>query len=210
MSEKKKEHPAKKERLHARNRHRERYDFKVLIDYCPELEQFVTENKYGDPTIDFFDPEAVKTLNKTLLIHYYGLTYWDIPSGYLCPPIPGRADYIHHIADLLGESNSGKIPGGNNIKCLDIGVGANCVYPIIGNYEYGWSFVGSDIDPIAIANANKIIESNSKLKRRIECRLQANSKDVFFGILKKNEKIDVSICNPPFHASLAESQAGTL
>ncbi|MGB5322784.1 RlmF-related methyltransferase, partial [Lutimonas sp.] len=72
MSEKKKEHPAKKERLHARNRHRERYDFKVLIDCCPELEQFVTENKYGDPTIDFFNAEAVKTLNKSLLLHYYG------------------------------------------------------------------------------------------------------------------------------------------
>jgi len=210
MSEKKKEHPAKKERLHPRNKHRERYDFKVLIDCSPELAQFVTENKYGDPTIDFFNAEAVKTLNKTLLLHYYGLTYWDIPSGYLCPPIPGRADYIHHMADVLGASNSGKIPRGNNIKCLDIGVGANCVYPIIGNSEYGWSFIGSDIDPAAIASANKIIESNPNLKGYVDCRLQANSKDAFAGILQKDELIDVSICNPPFHASLAESQAGTL
>ncbi len=58
MSEKKKEHPAKKERLHTRNKHRERYDFKLLINSCPELAQYVTENKYGDETIDFFNAEA--------------------------------------------------------------------------------------------------------------------------------------------------------
>ena len=210
MSEKKKKHPAKKERLHARNKHRERYDFKVLIDCCPELGQFVTENKYGDPTIDFFNAEAVKTLNKTLLFHYYGLTYWDIPDGYLCPPIPGRADYIHHIADVMSTSNEGEVPRGNNIKCLDIGVGANCVYPIIGNSEYGWSFIGADIDQVAIDSANKIVTSNSNLKGKVDCRLQADSQHIFSGILQKDERVDVSICNPPFHASLEESQAGTL
>lgn len=210
MSEKKKVHPVKKERLHPRNKHRERYDFKILIDRCPELDQFVTENKYGDPTIDFFNPEAVKTLNKSLLLYYYDLTYWDIPKGYLCPPIPGRADYIHHIADVMSISNKGNIPKGGNIKCLDIGVGANCVYPIIGNKEYGWSFIGAEIDPVAIDSANNIIASNSNLKGKIEVRLQANSKNIFAGILKKDELIDVSICNPPFHASMAESEAGTL
>lgn len=210
MSEKKKAHPAKKERLHPRNKHRERYDFKILIKRCPELSQFVTENKYGDPTIDFFNAEAVKTLNTSLLLYYYDMTYWDIPDGYLCPPIPGRADYIHHIADVMSISNKGEIPKGNNIKCLDIGIGANCVYPIIGNSEYGWSFIGSEIDPVALDSANNIIASNANLKGKIEVRLQANSKNIFAGILKKGELIDVSICNPPFHASMAESQAGTL
>jgi 23S rRNA (adenine1618-N6)-methyltransferase len=44
-----------------------------------------------------------------LLISYYDIQKWDIPH-YLCPPIPGRADYIHYIADLLAESNNGIIP----------------------------------------------------------------------------------------------------
>jgi 23S rRNA (adenine1618-N6)-methyltransferase len=77
------------------------------------------------------------------------ISYYDIKNGifqhYLCPPIPGRADYIH-IADLLAESNNGIIPKGHGIQGLDIGIGANCIYPIIGNAEYGWSFVGTDID----------------------------------------------------------------
>ena len=210
MSKNKKQHPAKKERLHPRNRHRERYDFSILLNKCPELGQFITQNKYGDETIDWFNPDAVKMLNRALLFEYYNLHFWDIPKGYLCPPIPGRADYIHHMADVLSSSNDGKIPTGHNIKCLDIGVGANCVYPIIGHHEYGWSFIGSDIDPKAITAANQIIDANPELKGAVECRLQTNSSDIFNGMLKKDERIDLTICNPPFHASLEESQAGTL
>lgn len=210
MSNRKKEKPTIKTRLHKRNKHRERYDFKPLIERCPELATMVIENRYREETIDFFNPEAVKTLNKAMLLHHYNLEYWDIPDTYLCPPIPGRADYIHHIADLLGTSDFGRIPTGDNIKCLDIGVGANCIYPIIGNNEYGWSFIGSDIDPVAIASAERIIASNPHLIDRIICRLQTDPSKIFSGILQKGERIDVSICNPPFHASLAEARAGTL
>ena len=31
------------------------------------------------------------------------------PNENLCPPIPGRADYIHHIADLLSINNNKQI-----------------------------------------------------------------------------------------------------
>jgi len=206
--------PEKKEnqktKLHPRNKHRERYDFKQLIESCSELTPFVKVNKYGDKSINFFDPAAVKMLNKTLLKHFYKIENWDIPQGYLCPPIPGRADYIHHIADLLAIKNNGKVPIGNQIKCLDIGVGASCIYPIIGTQEYGWSFVGTEIDPNSIESANKIIESNPLLKGKIEIRLQPNPKDIFKGIIQKNEYFDLSICNPPFHASLEDAQSGTL
>lgn len=206
----KREHPKEKTRLHLRNKHRERYDFKQLIESCPELAQFVKLNIYDDKSIDFSNPEAVKMLNKALLKRYYDIDNWEIPDNYLCPPIPGRADYIHHIADLLGSNNYGKIPTGDKIKCLDIGVGANCVYPIIGNKEYGWSFVGAEIDPIAIESANNIIKSNPVLKGKIELRLQHQPNDIFFGIIKQDEFFDLSVCNPPFHASLAEAQSGTL
>lgn len=210
MLQQKKENTKEKVRLHPRNKHRERYNFTHLIDSCPELVQFVMLNIYNDESIDFFNPEAVKMLNKALLKHYYDIDNWDIPPNYLCPPIPGRADYIHFIADLLGSYNNGKIPTGNQIKCLDIGVGANCVYPIIGNKEYGWSFIGSDIDPVSIKSAKKIIELNPFLKGKIELRLQQNPKDIFFGIIQNNENYDLSICNPPFHASIAEAKSGTL
>ncbi|MEH6626762.1 MAG: 23S rRNA (adenine(1618)-N(6))-methyltransferase RlmF [Motiliproteus sp.] len=200
---------AAKRGLHPRNKHREGYDFERLIKALPQLAQFVSVNRYNNPSVDFSDPEAVKALNKALLKQSYGLENWDIPDGYLCPPIPGRADYIHHLADILASANSGIIPRGKRVKGLDIGVGANCVYPIIGSCEYGWSFTGTDISPIAVNAAKLIVASNPGLKKKIECRLQQSSTDVFKGILNGQERFDFTLCNPPFHASQEDASAGT-
>jgi len=205
--EKKREHPAEKTRLHPRNRHRARYDFKLLIEKCPELQLMVATNKYGDETIDFARPEAVMMLNKALLMQYYDITDWEIPKGYLCPPIPGRADYIHYAADLLSQKNFGKIPKGERITCLDTGIGANGIYPIIGIKEYGWSFIGSDIDAVALAAVRKTIDSNIVMQNRVELRLQNEPEAIFKNIIGENECIDITICNPPFHASAEEAQA---
>jgi len=198
-----------KTRLHARNKNRERYDLNALTTVNPELANYVKSNKYGEDSVDFSNPVAVKALNKALLNHYYGIKYWEFPDENLCPPIPGRADYIHQMADVLAENNSNTIPMGDNITCIDIGVGANCIYPIIGVTEYGWKFIGSDIDPKSIKSAQYIVNSNESLKDNVELRLQADRKDVFFGIMDRKEKIDFTICNPPFHASIEDAQKGT-
>ena len=210
MPIRKREHPKEKVTLHLHNRHRGRYDFKALIECIPELRRFVRPNPYGDDSIDFFNADAVLMLNKALLKYYYDIEFWDIPNGYLCPPIPGRADYIHCIADLLGRMNNGNIPTGGKIKCLDVGVGANCVYPIIGIKEYGWSFVGVEIDPVAFESARIIVEMNPPLTPKVELRFQHNPKGILEGVIKKDELFDMSICNPPFHSSAAMAQAGTL
>lgn len=195
-----------KTELHPRNRHRGLYDFKQLIKSCPDLAKFVTTNNYGNESIDFANPIAVKTLNKALLKSFYNII-WDIPEHFLCPPIPNRADYIHSIADLLSDSNGGIVPQGKKISILDIGVGANCIYPLIGHREYGWSFIATDIDPHAISIANGIITQNG-LRESIEIRLQKSPSNIFEGILE-NCIFDVSMCNPPFHASQSEANAGT-
>jgi 23S rRNA (adenine1618-N6)-methyltransferase len=212
MKQNKREHPKEKSRLHLRNKHRQRYDFKSLTAACPALAAHVKLNEYQDESIDFFNPDAVKLLNKALLKQYYGIDHWDIPANYLCPPIPGRADYIHYAADLLNDSKSAvsKNKKATNIKCLDIGVGANCVYPIIGVKEYGWSFIGADIDPKALESATKIVDSNPSLKGKIALRLQSNPKNIFKGIIETDDFFDLTICNPPFHASLADARSGTM
>ena len=200
---------ASKPNLHPRNRNRGRYDFAQLTHALPELSSFVIQTPYGDPSIDFTNPVAVKMLNRALLKQFYKIEHWDIPEGYLCPPIPGRADYIHYVADLLALLNDDKIPTGPGVRVLDIGVGANCIYPMIGQCEYGWSFIGSDVDEVALASAKKIADSNPSLKSRLELRLQKSSSQIFQGVLKPGEIIDLSICNPPFHSSLEEAQEGT-
>jgi 23S rRNA (adenine1618-N6)-methyltransferase len=200
----------KKRGLHPRNRHVAGYDFPGLVESCPPLAPFVRPSPVGTPTVDFADPAAVMTLNQALLKRDYGVAHWDLPRGYLCPPIPGRADYVHHLADLLSESGSKPIPRGRKIVVLDLGVGANCVYPILGASEYGWGFVGTDIDPIAVAWARQIIAANPKLADLVECRLQPSALDLFRGVVKTRERFAASICNPPFHASPEEAAAGAL
>jgi len=198
-----------KVRLHSRNRNRKRYDLSALVTSNPELKNYIIPNKYGEESVDFSNPLAVKLLNKALLNHYYGIKNWEFPDENLCPPIPGRADYLHHMADLLGECNFGTIPMGDEITCLDIGLGASCIYPIIGVTEYGWKFIGSDIDPKSIASARNIVKANSSMRGKTECRLQKNPKKVFHGIIGKEDKIELTICNPPFHSSLEDAQKET-
>lgn len=195
--------------LHPRNKHRGRYEFDQLISSFRMLAKFVKPNAYQDISIDFADPHAVKALNQALLKHYYAVSEWDIPPQYLCPPIPGRADYLHYVADLLGAGNNSNIPHGPNIRVLDIGVGANVIYPLIGQHEYGWKFVGADIDPVAIANGERILAANPQLKESIELRLQTSPAAIFQGVIKAGETFDLTICNPPFHASLQEANDGT-
>lgn len=194
--------------LHVRNRHQGRYDFPALIKKYPTLSQFVTINDYGDASIDFADPAAVKALNQALLALHYGIARWDIPPRYLCPPVPGRVDYVHCLADLLAGANGGVIPRGKSIRALDIGVGANCIYPLLGHAEYGWSFIGTDIDADALNCAESIIQANA-LSAAIDFRWQKSADAIFNGIIHADDFFDVCLCNPPFHASLAEARAGT-
>ena len=194
--------------LHLRNFHNDRYDFNALIKTNPDLQEFVKPNKYGDLSIDFANPQAVISLNKALLAYFYGIKNYAIPNGYLCPPIPGRADYVHHIADLLASCNNGVIPKGKAVIGLDVGIGANGIYAIIGSSVYDWNFVGSDIEIESIKSVENIVNSNEILKEKIECKLQTNPENIFTGIIKADEFYDFTLCNPPFHKSLKDAMDG--
>ncbi|MFI3285210.1 MAG: 23S rRNA (adenine(1618)-N(6))-methyltransferase RlmF [Rikenellaceae bacterium] len=185
--------------LHPRNPHRDGYDFEALVKAHAPLERFVALNKYGTLSINFFDPQAVRALNAALLALHYNIGWWEIPSSALTPPIPGRADYIHYVADLAPAST----------RCLDVGVGANCIYPIIGSAAYGWEFVGSDISKSSIESARQIVERNSVLSGRVELRHQADPTKIFDGVINNCEHFDITLCNPPFHASAEAAAKGT-
>jgi len=189
--------------LHNRNPHNAPYDFKALIQDKPELGQYVHLNKYDNLSIDFANPKAVLCLNKALLSHFYHIKNYDIPEGSLCPPIPGRADYLHYMADLLGNKEK-------DIRVLDIGTRANLIYPIIGVSVYNWSFVAIDVEESSLKSAKNVISKNPILKDKIECRLQDNPDDIFFGVLKKDEYFDLTMCNPPFHKSYKEAMSGNM
>jgi len=191
--------------FHARNRHQGEYDFAALTAAHPPLAAKVRPNGYGAQSIDFADAEAVMLLNQALLKLFYGIE-WQLAPGALCPPVPGRADYLHYLADLLAQDNHGAIP---QADILDIGCGANCIYPLIGHAEYGWRFTGTDIDEAALKAANRIVAANAGLQRAIRLRRQKDPQAVLAGVVNKNEFFHAVICNPPFHASAAEAAAGS-
>ncbi len=193
--------------LHPRNRHRGRYDFPALVRAVPELARFLVPHPIEGETLNFADPLAVATLNRALLLHHHGLARWDLPPGALCPPVPGRADYLHHLADLLAENDT--VPRGPSVRVLDVGVGASCIYPLLGASEYGWSFVGTDISDDSLAWARSIAASNPGVGDRIELRRQPSPSSIFEGVVASGESFAASLCNPPFHASPAEAAAGT-
>ena len=198
-----------KAQLHPRNPHQGRYDFAALTRALPALATYTKANPNGEPTIDFSDADAVRTLNKALLRQYYQVSFWELPEGYLCPPIPGRADYIHHIADLLAatthQSDAGTLPTGKQIHALDIGTGASCIYPIIGAQSYGWRFTATDIDPISVQTAQVIVDANRLLKGAIKVKQQTQPERIFKGIIGRQDYFDITLCNPPFHGSLDEA-----
>jgi 23S rRNA (adenine1618-N6)-methyltransferase len=177
------------------------------VQSYPALQPHVLIKPDGGKTIDFANPNGVKALNAALLSHYYQVQVWDVPAGYLCPPVPGRADYIHYLADLLAKDNQGVVPKGNTIKGLDIGTGANVIYPIIATRSYGWQMVGTDIDAISIKSANTIIASNAALTNQINVRQQLEPQHIFTGVVKPDEHFAFCMCNPPFHQSAEQAKA---
>jgi len=193
-----------KDKLHPRSFHNKPYNFQELTLKVPELDKFIVKNREEVDTVQFANPKAVYLLNKALLLHFYHLDFWDIPNQNLVPPIPGRADYIHYLADLLKVDNYDKT------TVLDIGTGASLVYPLIGSSVYNWTFVATDIEPKSIVIAQEIIDKNPHLTSKITLRLQSDKKQILSGIIIKDDYFDAVMCNPPFFKSKKEAETQTL
>ncbi|WP_339766871.1 23S rRNA (adenine(1618)-N(6))-methyltransferase RlmF [uncultured Paraglaciecola sp.] len=195
--------------MHVRNVHKDGYPMAALCEDYPALKAYLISANSGKQSVNFSQPDAVKALNAALLVHYYGIKTWDIPQGYLCPPVPGRADYIHGIADLLATQNGGLIPIGNQVNGLDVGIGANAIYPIIGSASYGWRFIGSDIDDLSVKSAKALASANSNLAPLLMVRKQVDKEQIFRGIIKPDEHFAFTMCNPPFHKSAEDAALGS-
>lgn len=183
--------------LHPNNKFNKGYDFDILIKSNQNLKEFVVENKFKNLSVDFSNPIAVKELNKALLFTYDRISIWDFPDENLCPPIPGRLDYIHHLADLVSSEK--------NVSILDIGTGATCIYPLLGVAEYDWKFVATDIDLNSLDTAQDIIDDNS-FDFNIELRQQFDEQNIIKGIIKEEDSFSATMCNPPFYRSAEEAR----
>jgi 23S rRNA (adenine1618-N6)-methyltransferase len=189
--------------FHPRNIHSLPYDFDNLVKANPDLVIYIIEKENGEKSINFKKAKQIKALSKALIKKDYQIDAWDFPDIFQCPPIPTRADYIHHLADLLADLHKEKeIPKGNQITVLNVGSGASCIFPLLAHRSYDWHVIASEADEKAFTSAGQILDNNPKLKKDIEMRHQANSENFFKGICKDDESYELCICHPPFNDSI--------
>eukprot|EP00918_Siedleckia_nematoides_P033903 GHVU01073720.1.p1 GENE.GHVU01073720.1~~GHVU01073720.1.p1 ORF type:complete len:208 (+),score=36.37 GHVU01073720.1:950-1573(+) len=92
---------------------------------------------------------------------------------------------------------------GPPVRVIDVGVGANCVYSLLGAREYGMSFVGTDVSQQAVDIARGIVERNG-LNNQITFRMQTDPDNIFEGVFDADERFDLCVCNPPFYERAEE------
>ncbi len=194
--------------MHTENPYQSDYDFERLASHNSELKTHIILNPSGIKTIDFGDSNTVYALNKALLLADFKLESYDLPKGYLIPPIPGRLDYLLYIQDILLKKIN--IQKSTEVRGLDIGCGANSIYCILGAQYFGWSMVGTESDSNSVKIAKSNIQSTSSLQSKVEIRHQENKSFLLRNCIKTNEQFDFTVCNPPFHKSEAEAIKGSL
>ena len=200
------------ERMHPRNVFAAANpDFAALAATHPRLLPYLVETKDGRRTIDFASWDATVELNRALLDTFYGVKHWDVPRGHLCPPAANRANYVHWIEDLLELSrpaSASASAAGPAVVGLDVGVGASCVYPLIGASLNGWRFVGIDVTDVAVASARANAAGNPAIRHLIEIRDartfslrrrdSARDGSVILPAIEEDERFAFCMCNPPF------------
>merc|ERR1740130_1031884 len=200
----------KKYSVHPRNKYFENQpDFAALSLRYKSFATHVKDNG-KHCSIDFKNPESVKCLNQTLLLHDFNIK-WDMPTTNLCPPIPGRCDYVHWVEDLLKDREKctsftphpeGKVRG------VDVGTGSSVIFPLLAlalHRDENWSFVASDIDPISVDWAKKNVQAND-FSDRIDVRLVKQSCSLLGLIGGDDGVFDFTMCNPPFFSSTQEAE----
>lgn len=191
--------------VHPNNRHANGYNISALCQTVPALSPFVTQTPAGKASIDFANSEAVRLLNAALLEHDYGVQGFTLPRSSLCPPVPGRADYLHYLNDYLATLVSN--PKGKTVNAIDIGTGASAIYPILGHALFNWQWVATDISQRSLNNVKRILAPNPNLVGAIRIRHQSNPSAYFADVIKKGESFDVTVCNPPFFKSEQDAAA---
>ena len=174
-------------------------DFLLLIKEFPELKKYILKqdkDKKEEIAFDWSNNDLSLLMTKSILNYYFNIKYYHIPKGYLIPPIPSRLNYLNLIKSLLTSKYNGNII--NDIIGIDIGTGANIIYPILGNSLFKWKFICTEINDEAYNNAKIILQKNN-LEQNITLIKQKNKNNIFLGILNQENKYSFSICNPPYY-----------
>ncbi|KAE8375975.1 DUF890 domain protein [Aspergillus bertholletiae] len=184
------------------NIYKDDVDFATLALQSPEFAKYLKPNNQ----LDFSDPDAVRQLSKSLLQRDFGLNV-HIPENRLCPPVPNRLNYILWLQSLLdttGYEYRDDYDPDRNVVGLDIGTGCCSIYPLLGcSLRPQWNFVATDIDDDNIRTSQEAVSGN-KLESRIRIVKADPSGDLISFDKLEVERLDFTMCNPPFYTSREE------
>ncbi|KAG7163978.1 RNA N6-adenosine-methyltransferase METTL16-like [Homarus americanus] len=162
MESKKKGAPPKLNKfMHQRNRYRTPPSFKKLATQYPEFREHCTYDLSGKVHLDFKNPKAVRALTTCLLDQDFGLK-----SLYL----------MTHAARYDSE---------HMVVGADIGVGAACIYPLLGAKQFGWCMLGTETDQLSYGSATTNVLNNN-LQDRVFVKKVENG-IILKGVLDEKE-----------------------
>ncbi|KRY89815.1 Methyltransferase-like protein 16 [Trichinella pseudospiralis] len=193
-------------RMHPRNFYRNNPpNFAELALQYPDFRQHCAIDIYGKVSFNFKNPDAIRALTNVLLKKDFGLSI-EIPPDSLVPRIPGRLNYIHWLQDLAASHFPDE-----SVRCIDIGSGASCIYPLLGAKLCGWKFVAVEKLPDAIECARKNVMKNNlqNLINVVEVDGPINLYNVVQQ-LGSDTICSFCMCNPPFFDSQRKEGPGNL
>ena len=205
--------------MHAKNLYsRRRYapDFLRLASQYPVLKPHLVvrpeagrgpARKTPRATYNFKSWEACRDLAAVLFEHDFGVRSWTVPKPHLVPPLANRLNYLCYVHDLLesdGRDMNGSTTGSGRIRILDVGCGANLVYPLLAASYFGWASVGCDVNEAALRHAARLRDANPDIAPLMVLRHAAG----LHVLEDEEEAFDAIVCNPPFFDRDAGETAG--
>ncbi|KAF1811593.1 DUF890 domain protein [Eremomyces bilateralis CBS 781.70] len=180
-------------------------EFAALAKDDPDFAKVLKENN----KIDFWDPLAVQQLTKSVLRRDFKLEI-NLPGDRLCPPVPNRFAYIKWLQKLIdstGDSYRDAYEESREVIGIDIGVGASCIYPLLGCASRpNWRFGGTEIDARNLEFAQKNVRTNG-LESRIRILPAKEGQPLISLAQLGTDHADFVMCNPPFFTSLEDMDA---
>jgi 23S rRNA (adenine1618-N6)-methyltransferase len=131
----------------------------------------------------------------------------ELPDDRLCPPVSNRWNYVRWIQELLDTSSptyTDAYDPDRRVTGLDIGTGASAIYPILAlKTRPSWYMCATDIDERSLTYAKKNLQVNG-LEPRAQVLLTEPSDPLIPLSALGFEKLDFTMCNPPFFSTEEE------
>jgi len=116
--------------------------------------------------------------------------------------------WLQSLLDTTDPSYSSTPSPSRPITGVDIGTGSSAIYPLLGcSTRPSWSFIGTELDAKSYSYATQNVEANN-LTSRIRLHKVSSSTNplIPFDDLSV-DKIDFTMCNPPFFTSATDMTA---